>query len=105
MGVAVDLMGPWDVKAKHLGHMQIHAFTMIDTCTTLSEIKCIDHKTSENIDEVLLIVKNPAKMEPKLVGPHIAEEVHFNGTVTMSRNQHALERINVRRLQPYHRRA
>ena len=53
--------------------------------------------------EVLVLTYKPDKLEPRADGPFTIELVHVNGTVTIRRNQHVTERINIRRVRPYHR--
>jgi hypothetical protein len=53
--------------------------------------------------EVLILVYQPTKTEPRAIGPFQIEQVHVNGTVTIRRNEHVTERINVRRIKPYRR--
>jgi hypothetical protein len=53
--------------------------------------------------EVLVLVYQPTKDEPRAIGPFTIERVHVNGTVTIRRNEHVTERINVRRVRPYRR--
>ena len=55
-------------------------------------------------DEVLIRVKDPSKLEARQIGPFVIKQVHTNGTVTIARGPNVYERINVRRLHPYHRR-
>ena len=55
-------------------------------------------------DEVLIRVKDPSKLDARQIGPFVIEQVHTNGTVTIARGPNVYERINVRRLHPYHRR-
>jgi len=50
---------------------------------------------------VLLLVPDPKKLEPRAIGPFPIHQVHTNGTVSILRNPHVLERINIRRIKPY----
>ena len=40
------------------------------------------------------------KLSPVWEGPHMIEEVHTNGTVSIRLNDHAADRVNVRSLKP-----
>jgi transposase InsO family protein len=56
-------------------------------------------------DEVLIInqdVFHP-RLAPVTQGPYVIQQVHVNGTVTILRAPNVYERINIRRLRPYHR--
>ena len=55
-------------------------------------------------DEVLVIVKDPTKMEDRMEGPYTVTQVFNNGTVAIQRTPNVVERINVRRIKPYERR-
>ena len=50
---------------------------------------------------MLVLKYNPDKLEPCALGPFRIERVHANGTVTIRRTPHVIERINIRRLRPY----
>ena len=52
-------------------------------------------------DLVMIRVKQPGKLQDRLVGPYTVHEVHVNGTVTINRNPMVTERINIRRLHPF----
>ena len=54
-------------------------------------------------DEVLVLAYKPDKLDPSATGPFRIERVHVNGTVTIRRNAHVTERINIRRVRPYRR--
>ena len=53
--------------------------------------------------EVLVLVYQPTKTDPRAIGPFRIERVPVNGTITIRRNEHVTERINVRRVRPYRR--
>ena len=42
-----------------------------------------------------------ARLQPRFIGPFQIVQVHVNGTVTIRKRPHVLERINIRRIQPY----
>ena len=52
-------------------------------------------------DEVLVLAYKPDKLDPRATGPFCIEQVHVNGTVTIQRNTHVTERINICRVRPY----
>ena len=51
----------------------------------------------------VLIAEPPGKnkLDPKYIGPFTIQQVHVNGTVTITRAPNITERINIRRLKPY----
>ncbi len=53
--------------------------------------------------EVLVKVPNPRKLDNKAERPYLITQVHANGTITIRRNAHVTERINIRRVIPYRR--
>ena len=54
-------------------------------------------------DEVLILAYKPDKLDPHATIPYLIEQVHINGTITIRRNAHVTERINIRRVRPYRR--
>jgi hypothetical protein len=54
-------------------------------------------------DEVLKLVYNPDKLEPRAVGPYPITRVHTNGTLSIQISAGVIERINIRRVKPYRR--
>ena len=53
--------------------------------------------------EVLIKTVDPNKLEPRAHGPYTIVQVYTNGTVDVRRNPHIVERLNIRRLVPFHR--
>jgi hypothetical protein len=54
-------------------------------------------------DEILIRADNPGALDPRAEGPYNIIQVHANGTVTFERMPNVYERINIRRIRPYHR--
>jgi hypothetical protein len=56
-------------------------------------------------DEVLIINQDPnrPKLAPVSHGPYVVQQVHVNGTLMILHAPNVYERINIRRLRPYHR--
>jgi len=54
-------------------------------------------------DEVLVKVPRPNAMDARATGPFVVVQSHVNGTVTIQRTPNVFERINIRRIRPYHR--
>ena len=54
-------------------------------------------------EEILILTYKPTKLQERASGPFVIEQVHTNGTVTIRRNAHVTERINIRRIRPYRR--
>ena len=42
----------------------------------------------------------PTKLGERSEGPYRVERVHTNGTITIRRNDHVTERVNIRRVFP-----
>jgi hypothetical protein len=76
-----------------------------------------EHKVNENLrhenakrrsydyeqgQQVLKLVFNPTKLGRRTFGPFTIERDHVNGNITMRLREGLLERINVRRVIPYH---
>ena len=53
-------------------------------------------------NKILKLVHKPTKMGHRTFGPFIIKRVHVNGNITMELRPGLLERINVRRVIPYH---
>ncbi|KAG7340293.1 integrase core domain containing protein [Nitzschia inconspicua] len=54
-------------------------------------------------DEVLKLTYNPDKLQPRATGPYKITRVHQNGTLSIQLSPGVVERINIRRVKPYHR--
>ena len=54
-------------------------------------------------DEILIKVDRPGPLGPRAEGPFVIVQVHVNGTITFERMPNVYERINIRRIRPYHR--
>ncbi|KAG7350439.1 hypothetical protein IV203_009799 [Nitzschia inconspicua] len=54
-------------------------------------------------DEVLKLTYNPDKLQPRATGPYKIIRVHQNGTLSIQLSPGVVERINIRRVKPYHR--
>ena len=55
-------------------------------------------------DEILILLDNPTTtLDDSGRGPYTIIQVHANGTVTFQRTMHITERINIRRIKPFHR--
>ena len=54
-------------------------------------------------DEILLREHRPGPLGPRASGPYRIVQVHTNGTITFERMPNVHERINIRRIRPYHR--
>ena len=51
--------------------------------------------------QVLIYAEDPRKLEARAEGPYTIEQVHVNGTISIRRTPHVVERINIRRVMPY----
>lgn len=63
------------------------------------------YKDYEVGDEVMILTDSRSKLQPRSEGPYTVEQVHANGTLTIRLNDNVYQRINIRRLRPYYRRA
>jgi hypothetical protein len=52
-------------------------------------------------ERVLLLVPSPRKLEGNYSGPHQIVQVHANGTLSIQRTPHLIERVNIRQVRPY----
>jgi hypothetical protein len=52
-------------------------------------------------DLVMIKEVDPDKMEEKTTGPFPIVRVHINGNLTIQRQPHVTERLNIRRVIPY----
>ena len=77
----------------------------------------IEHHVNENLQcanreqcqndyamgqQVLKKVHNPTKLEVRTEGPYTIECIHINGNLTILLREEITERINIRRVLPYH---
>ena len=53
-------------------------------------------------DQVMIIADRPDKLDERATGPYTVQQAHANGTVTTLRDENVYERINIRRIKPYH---
>ena len=82
--------------------IQQHRQQLIDKRLIAANNKRFKHDYHPG-DEVLKLAYKPNKLSPRADGPYPIEAVHTNGTVTVRLNPTTIERINIRRLKPYHR--
>jgi Integrase zinc binding domain len=82
--------------------LQQNRQALIDKRLHEANRKRISHDYQPN-EEVLILTYQPDKLEPRANGPYTIERIHTNGTVTIRRNEYVTERINIRRLKPFHR--
>ena len=55
-------------------------------------------------DEILILLDNAnSTLDDRGQCPYSIIQVHANGTVTFQRTMHITERINIRRIKPFHR--
>ena len=52
-------------------------------------------------EQVLKLIVNPNKLDPRAIGPFTIARVHTNGTVSIRLDAHTVERISIRRIKPY----
>jgi hypothetical protein len=54
-------------------------------------------------NEVLKLVPNPTKLEPRATGTYRIETVHTNGTATICLDNNIIEQLSLRCIKPYKR--
>ena len=52
-------------------------------------------------DEISISTDNPTILQDHSIGPFLLTQVHANGTITIQRALHIVERINICRVKPY----
>ena len=52
-------------------------------------------------DDIIILTDNPTTLQDRENGPFRVIQVHTNGTITIQRTPHIVERINIRRVKPY----
>jgi transposase InsO family protein len=77
-----------------------HRQQLIDQRLLTSNRKRISYDYQPN-QEVLKLVYEPAKLEPRATGPYRVNAVHTNGTITIQLNAYTVERISIRRVKPF----
>ena len=61
---------------------------------------CINHDYQPN-QEVLKLIPNPKKLDPRAEGPYHIVQVYTNGTVTLQLTPLVQEQIGIRCIKPY----
>ena len=77
--------------------------TRIDKDALKANKKRIKSHNYEVGDEVLILTDDKRKIQQQAEGPFIISQVHTNGTVTIEVTPNVYDRINIRRIRPYHR--
>jgi len=73
---------------------------LIDQRLIVNNRKRFTHDYQPN-HEVLKLVYEPGKLEPRAVGPYRITAVHTNGTVTIAIPPHMTEHISLRNIKPF----
>ncbi len=53
-------------------------------------------------DKILKKIPEPTKLGPRTMGPYVIKTVHVNGNVTITLRAGLTERLNIKRIKPYH---
>jgi transposase InsO family protein len=77
-----------------------HRQQLIDQRLLTSNTKRISYDYRPN-QEVLKLIYEPAKLEPRATGPYRVNAVHANGTLTIQLTPYTIERISIRRVKPF----
>ena len=80
--------------------MQYRKQRLVDRNAARENAKRIDYNYQIG-QQVLVAVPDPKKLGDRFVGPFHITQVHVNGTITIQRNPHVTERINIRRVRPF----
>ena len=84
--------------------MNIHlvCFAAMRAVELASELHLATHKSSSQSsvvavagDQVLILKKDPTKLEDRAIGPFTVVQVFSNGTIAIQRKPNVVERINV----------
>ena len=81
--------------------IQNHRQQLIDDRLITANNKRFSHDYNVG-DQVLKLIPNPNKLDPRAEGPYVIERVHANGTLTIRLDAHLTERVSLRRVKPYH---
>ena len=81
--------------------IQKHRQAIIDERVLRANRKRLSHDYQPG-DKVLIYAFKPSKLDPRATGPFPIVYTHTNGTVTIRQHPYVFERINVRRIKPYH---
>ena len=94
--------GAWVFLRDDLQFIQQCRQVIIDErlCRVKFSRRSYDYKVG---DEMLILLDNPTTLDNRGRGPYTIIQVHANGTVTFQRTIHIRERINIRRIKPFHR--
>ena len=74
---------------------------LIDKNLIRANAKCIDYDYQPG-QKAYKVVHNPNKLEDRWTGPYPITKVYVNGTVRLQLAENVSERINIRRIKPYH---
>ena len=77
--------------------------TQIDHDTRRANEKRITSHDYEVGDEILIVADRTRKIQQMANGPFVISQVHAYGTVTIEVTPNVYDRINIRRIRPYHR--
>jgi hypothetical protein len=75
---------------------------LIDERLIRANCSCFSHDYHVG-EEILKLVYKPNKLAPRAEGPYRIHQVHTNGTVTLQKDAHTIERVSIRRIKPYRR--
>ena len=87
-----------------LNNMQMRRQRMVDKYNVRENTKRIDY--NYEVGDMVLIRKDTykmlSKMDERFIGPYPILRIHVNGTVTIRKRRNVIERINIRRIKPFH---
>ena len=87
-----------------LNNMQMRRQCMVDKYNVRENTKRIDY--NYEVGDMVLIRKDTykmlSKMDERFIGSYPILKIHVNGTVIIRKRRNVIERINIRRIKPFH---
>ena len=77
---------------------------LIDQNNVRKNRRCCHHDYTIG-DQIMILAYKPnmSALQARAKGPYTISQVHSNGTVSYMLNELVIDRINIRRIKPYHK--
>jgi hypothetical protein len=96
----MPLIADWQAIAHWQAIARTHEHHVNENLQCANRMQCqFDYAPGQ---QVLKKVHNPTKLEVRTEGPYTIECIHINGNLTILLREEITERINIRRVLPYH---